>query len=316
MISAHLLEEVNPLLLKKMPSYSRPDRCKHKEACEDISTQANYCVNQINNLGYRSENFTDQHEESHVLFAGCSYTWGVALKKSEMWAGIVYEKISKDKKRSGFFNLGWPGTSIHNQVFDILKYCSLYGNPELIFYCMPSTSRPYNVGMFDDDIYFNSFPEAMDRDLLSITSKAFIDFTEMINYMSYFTLHQYCKSNNIELYSFTWNEVLEGSKKDRDSLAWPSRKNGNSSFNHYDNSISTSDINPFSGFQKIKNFDSFYYWNREELMDFCIKFIKDYSGSEKEFLQVARDDIHLGIAPNAFWADFIYNKYKERHANA
>ena len=52
----------------------------------------------INSHGYRCDEFTTNHKGKHVLFSGCSNTYGVGLKKEEVWAYKVYNKINKTEE--------------------------------------------------------------------------------------------------------------------------------------------------------------------------------------------------------------------------
>jgi hypothetical protein len=254
------------------------------------------CINFpcINSYGFTSDPFKDKHEGSHLLFAGCSYTHGSGVSKEEIWAHIVYEKISKEKECSGFFNIGFPGTSIQEQSFMILKYIEKFGKPETIFWLMPPTNRGFSNFQGNDIIEMenskarNSEIDNKINDMYSelIGSEHpsyYIELNEFSSYIAYYNIYSYCKTNNIKLYSFSWQQ--EKKNKDLKSI--------------------------FYDLSKIKNFDTFYMWETEKLIQFCEEFSKNYTGEHKEFLQIGRDKSHLGIAPHEFWADFIYNKYKE-----
>ena len=78
---------------------------------------------ELNSNGYRSDEFIDEHKFKHIIFSGCSYTWGSGLLINEVWSKKVYDLILKNEKLSGYFNLGVPGSSIINQIIDIFKYC-------------------------------------------------------------------------------------------------------------------------------------------------------------------------------------------------
>lgn len=253
------------------------------------------CINNpcINSYGFNSEQFKNNHDGKHILFSGCSYTHGSGVLLEELWAYQVYNNISKTEKCSGFFNIGFPGTSIQEQAFMIIKYIEKFGDPEVIFWLMPATSRgfsnfihnplidmetskPHNSSL---DIKLNEmYKEKTNQEHKSYA----IDINEMTNYMAYIHIYHYCRIKGINLYSFTWQAKKEEKSK----------------------SI-------FFDFNKIKQYDTFYYWDKDEMISFCEKFSKEYKGKFPEFLQIARDGGHLGIAPHAFWADFIYKKYKE-----
>jgi hypothetical protein len=250
----------------------------------------------VNSYGFRSDEFTEKHEGSHLLFAGCSYTHGSGVSKKEIWAHIIYEKISKEKKCSGFFNIGFPGTSILEQSFMILKYIEKFGKPETIFWMVPPTNRGFSNFQSNNLIDMKDSPSNEDH-VNDKLNKMYaeknkvdppfynIDLNEFVNYMGYYSIYSYCKTNSINLYSFHW---------------YPEQNNED---------LKSKSI--FYDLSKIKNFDTFYMWEIEDMIEFCDKFSKNYNGENKKFLQMSRDGSHLGIAPHEFWADFIYSKYKK-----
>jgi len=293
---------------------SPPEFCNHHDDCENIGWREVFnCLNNVNSYGYRSDEFKKNHDGKHLLFAGCSYTWGLGLFKKEIWANIVYEKISSQEKCSGYFNLGVPGSCVSNQVYDIFQYCNRFGNPDVIFYCMPALHRG-----FDPDAisaikkthfppFHTNYNEILDK---SDNSEYNVSYSEMINYISYFSLYQYCKSNNIKLYSFSWEEVVDTESYTKEVPFEERVKRMKSEDGSGIKQAQYGDPkNPFESFGVVKKLETFYIWKREDLLNYCADFIKRYSGEHKKFLQVARDGDHVGIAPHSFWADFILKKY-------
>ena len=88
--------------------------------------------NEINSLNFRSDNFIKTHEGLHIVFSGCSNTWGTGLNK-----------ILKENPCSGYFNLGILGTSVASQIINLFKYFKEYGNPDIIFINFPDLLRFY-----------------------------------------------------------------------------------------------------------------------------------------------------------------------------
>jgi hypothetical protein len=147
---------------------------------------------ELNTKGYRSDEFKTSHNGKHVLFSGCSYTFGIGVLLEELWAKKVYNFINEKELCSGFFNLGVPGTSIFNQISDIFKYFKTYGNPDVIFLNFPNLHRMYIY-----NIENQSFDEGhYDENSLYIF--------KIIAYQQYMMLTHYCNINNIKLYSFSW----------------------------------------------------------------------------------------------------------------
>jgi hypothetical protein len=104
--------------------------------------------------GHRSDNFTKDHKGLHILFAGCSFTFGEGLPNKENWSGRLYKKILKDFKISGYYNLSYLGGSIDIIINNIYNYINRYGVPDYIFILFPEVKRKYkyNGGIFYSDI--------------------------------------------------------------------------------------------------------------------------------------------------------------------
>jgi hypothetical protein len=147
---------------------------------------------EINDFYYRSDSFKKNHKGVNVLFSGCSNTSGVGLYKEEMWSSLVLKKINNN---SGYFNLSIPGSSIINQIADIFKYCYTYGNPQVIFFNMPNLHRFY---YYKKNILRNGH-----------YNKQALPVIKILIFQYYLMLEQYCKTNNIQLYSFSWNKETE-----------------------------------------------------------------------------------------------------------
>jgi hypothetical protein len=148
--------------------------------------------NEFNNNGYRCDNFTNKHDGLHVIFSGCSYTFGSGLELEDTWAKKIYNKIKLNEKVCGYFNLGVNGTSIINQVTDLFKYFYTYGNPDIVFYSVPDLTRFYALDIQTNEI-IDAFYDKQSQILINVLS-----------YQYYLMLHQYCKSNKIKLISWTW----------------------------------------------------------------------------------------------------------------
>jgi len=224
---------------------------------------------ELNSLNFRSDEFTNSHSGKHILFSGCSYTWGAGLFLEDVWSKILYDKISKEIDCSGYFNLGLSGTSMISQTVNMFKYFKNYGNPDFIFYNMPDPLRGYvydkQTNMFYDGFY----------------SKENLEIITLNNYQHYYMLDQYCKSNNIKLYSFSWSDSTV--------------------------------INPWN-FDFIKTdlqkmFDSYYEIKTDDAISFVID--NERLNKNKKFLRFAMDNEHLGKLFHLYWSSFIYNKYKK-----
>jgi hypothetical protein len=228
---------------------------------------------EVNENGFRSDNFINDHNGKHLLFAGCSYTWGIGLGIEEVWSKKLYNLISDKNKCSGFFNLGIPGQGMITQIFYIFKYCKIYGNPDSIFFNIPDLGRFYYYNNNDDKLLYDSLYD--DSEMVEILN--------VLAYQYYFMLEQYCLKNNIKLYSFSWCDAEDANK--------------NFMF------VLNKTIKP----SVLKNFETFNNISIGETLDFVFEYIENNKG--KDFLHLSRDKDHLGIAYHEYWSQFIFKKY-------
>jgi hypothetical protein len=151
---------------------------------------------EFNNYGYRSDNFVKEHKDFHILFSGCSQTFGFALNLDEMWSKILYDKISKNKKCDGYFNLSVSGTGIQFIISNLFKYFKNFGNPDCIF-----------LNLSDNFRFISFLPEINGYGKITFDTKDsdIQKFLCLINYNYYLMLEQYCKTNKIQLYSVSWD---------------------------------------------------------------------------------------------------------------
>jgi hypothetical protein len=213
---------------------------------------------EINSYNYRSDEFIKKHDGKHLLFAGCSQTWGTGVLLEENWSYKLYNKIANHEKTSGYYNVAVPAASIFSQIVTIIKYCQEYGKPKLIFFNIPKLDRFY---AYNDklekivDGFYNDHP-----------------LINLLSYQYYFMLDVYCKTNKINLFTFSWADS--------------------------DESVVNS---------KIGDFKTFYKINQDEMIEYVYHYKKN--NKDSEYLEIARDGQHLGVAYHSYWSDFIYKKY-------
>jgi hypothetical protein len=228
---------------------------------EDFYAISKNNIKDVNSLNFRSDEFTNKHKGKHIVFSGCSNTFGVGLEKEELWAWKTYKKIIKNEECSGFFNLGVGGTGIMHMVINIFKYCKKYGNPDVIFINLSNQNRMFH---YVTGYYKLKFDDNDNEHNI-----------KLLNYQYYFMLEQYCNSNKIKLYSFTW-----------DHHGFPG-ENTNSLFKKY-------------------NFKTFYSYDLKILLENLKKLEEQ---TDDKYFMVARDGKHQGTGYHSFWSDFIYEKY-------
>lgn len=95
----------------------------------------------LNSDNFRSEEFIKEHSGKHILFAGCSNTFGEGVDYEKTWAYRLYKEIEKKEKLSGYFNLGSSGASIFEILVNLNRYIRKYSMPDVIFLMLPEIER-------------------------------------------------------------------------------------------------------------------------------------------------------------------------------
>lgn len=136
----------------------------------------------LNSHGLRSDEFSLEHSGMHILFAGCSNTYGLGTDVDNVWAHKVYSKIKETNKVSTYNNIGINAGSVIEIVFHVFRYIEKFGNPDAIFILLPERDR-------DDEFFFD---EHQDK------------YSDSFNLSIYHALEMFCRSNSITLISSTW----------------------------------------------------------------------------------------------------------------
>jgi hypothetical protein len=232
---------------------------------------------EVNSFGYRSDEFKNDHGGVHLLFSGCSNTFGIGLKKEECWSWKTYQKITEKNITSGYFNLGSPGASIQEIIINLFKYFKNYGNPNYIFLNLPNHTR------------FFLYNQENNKFLPTVNDFDNYNSARLINYQYYLMLEQYCNSNNIKLYSLSWDH------ENKDVLLNFNNKNQKNMRLESTNKI----------FKKY-NFTTFYITNIDSMSKEIAELKEKYNSS---VFYVARDIIHFGEGSNIYWSNLMYDFY-------
>lgn len=255
----------------------------------------------VNSLLFRSDEFTKQHEGKHIIFSGCSNTYGFSLYNHEIWPWKLYNKIKEKEKVSGYYNLAIPGTGPLNMISDIFKYINRYSKPDAIFINLPLLSRFYVLVNdngkdleFEEEInltkkipqWHHAIPKTHDDNVRPsfngsgehkpdekyhpIIAEKFIYVYQYI-----MMLETFCKVNNIQLYIFSHNL----------STNWFLSQTELTSFINISGSM----------FEMKKTY---------ELM-------LDYMSANKndKFALTGRDKVHEGTSYQHAWAELAYSWY-------
>jgi hypothetical protein len=98
-------------------------------------------IYQINSHGLRCDELSDTHDGKHIVFAGCSVTFGEGLPLEHTWAYKTYKKISENEKVSGYYNIAQSGSSSNWIIIQAMKYVRDYGAPDVLFINFPEATR-------------------------------------------------------------------------------------------------------------------------------------------------------------------------------
>lgn len=240
----------------------------------------------MNSHRFRSDEFIDSHDGKHILFSGCSVTYGVGLKDNEIWSSLLFNKIKEKEKVSGYYNLAIPGTGIFDIVINIFKYIDKYGSPDSIFINLPGPSRFYALINKEDDIWTDKVSTHRSYESLENKYKhaiynypnnkmsTVIDEKAIYIYQYLFMLETFCKNNNIDLYLFSY-------------------------------------IYDLGDLIKITDLQTFYNFDEKEILKKIYQYHED--NPKDKFYLKARDEKHPGTAQNYAWYDSLYNIYLERN---
>lgn len=240
----------------------------------------------LNSDGARCDEFTEKNNKVKVLFIGCSHTFGIGQELEDVWCHKLYTQISKELDIDGFYNLGLPGATINDIIFNFFRYIKKYGVPDIVFALWPERDR--------DDEYFYSEYDTVYSDYFSISIYQMFD--------------TFCSLNNIQVIASTsimdYENILndfqyvdpQKNKPPRDLLNLPPVRNDFNSFKEYEKMFKT-----------FKMFDTkkFLY----DMHDFSIK------NKDHQNLYYAKDrnnpniTPHFGAAFHEAWKTQFYERF-------
>lgn len=135
------LSNGNSLIYPGLPNeYTQYSNIKEYMKYFDPNTVSNE-MNWFNSHGLRSDEFSPEHDGLHVVYAGCSFTFGEAMPVSHTWPKRLHNLLSNNIKLSGFYNIGFPGASITQVVNQIIAYSKEFAIPDVLFVNLPDIGR-------------------------------------------------------------------------------------------------------------------------------------------------------------------------------
>jgi hypothetical protein len=151
-------------------------------------TNARYGLNSIN---LRSDELKVVKDGTHILFGGCSQTWGHGINnKEDLWSYIVNQSFSDS---SGYFNLARSGWNTSQIVADAIAYCNAYGFPKYMFLLFPDHQREIVSFGVDQDRLM-----PIDREYIGLLQERSL-------FLAVMAIEAFCQANGIKLLYSTWH---------------------------------------------------------------------------------------------------------------
>ena len=153
-----------------------------------------------NSYGLRSDEFKSTHNERHILFAGCSFTFGEGLPYMQNWSGKLFNMISEGVSLSGFFNLGYSGGSVDYICNSIYKYVELFGSPSNLFVLFPDFGRKISNYQGKDIIIMPN--RSVEMQMIAAWGQGKDPFE--YQYGQIMDLYRFCHDSGIDMTWGTW----------------------------------------------------------------------------------------------------------------
>ena len=241
----------------------------------------------LNSDNFRSDEFIKKHKEKHILFAGCSNTFGEGIEYEKTWAYRLYKEISKEEELSGYFNLGASGASIFETLVNVQRYIRKYSMPDVIFLLFPEIER---------DIRYFAKPEIS---LTTIISELYKEFEYL------------CKKSNTLLFSTSWLNMDEEEmakyyiKEYSSYVDYKTRDNKYAEGGGHD---FLKEINPYYELATLQNYSStFKVLYKEDFRENIYKY--SLLVNNKDILVAPDSGKHHGEGFHYSWSKYFYERY-------
>ena len=247
----------------------------------------------MNDYLYRSDQFTKFHKGMHLLFNGCSQTFGEGNILEDTWSKIVYNYINNKTNCSGYFNIAFGGNNNFSILKNTINYINEYGKPDIIILNLTECWRGYEIspvgskGGSNDlgrnlEQYSNNEKFNYIQLEETITNKTIMESMTMYCFDMIKLFTEYCKTNNIKLIMFSWAyyEPLKSFSL-RDELIM------------FGNSLLT-------------NIQEYILITNKEVEDYLL--LNSLKNQNDNLFLMAKDKIHAGKGENLYWANKVLEK--------
>lgn len=260
----------------------------------------------INNLDFNklpmitfrpaNQDFSRNPEDGkHILFAGCSFTWGDGLEIEDTWAYKTYKKIAETTKVDKYRNIGRSGFTISETINYIYHYIDEYGKPDTIFAFLPDPGR--------DLKYITEVNNGVSEDRAQAL-KIYV-------YTMYSMLDIFCRAAGIQLITSTWVADVQGCDRGlfpgtEKEIFYPGTRLKRPHWKEQMNNTAA---------PLFKEFESFHTFDTKEMEMRVFELDSQKKGQDKKYSLIAADDgAHPGTSFHDYWAEFMYKKWLEENA--
>lgn len=209
-----ILEAANPLSVNNFNQRFDKNNNEFDFFEEDSQEKSIFPNNNIkynlNKFGFRSQSFENFNKSNtNILYAGCSFTFGLGLPEQYMWSNILTNKIKTYTNQNiESFNIGYRAFSNYLIVKNIMSFIRIYGKPDYLFVLFPDCARDF---IFNEKTqqYQHVFPRFFNKNK-SVPFE--IKYTKNFSYETNFlkssdmikNLEDFCKESGIKLIWTTW----------------------------------------------------------------------------------------------------------------
>lgn len=156
----------------------------------------------LNHYLFRSDHFKKEHDGLHILFAGCSETFGEGGQIEDNWSYRLYNKIAENNKVSGYYNVSLPGAGWDQIMQNVKRYIKLFGPPDMLYLLAPNLLRYFTYNQKNDcwQMTFKTVPIRPDKEYFLEYAERFP--TWLFSIRNFF---DYCESLGIKIVWTTWS---------------------------------------------------------------------------------------------------------------
>lgn len=164
----------------------------------------------LNNKYFRSQPFENFNKENiNILYAGCSFTFGMGIPDEFLWTTLLSNKIqSTQYKPVESFNLGFRAFSNYLIVKNIMSFIRNYGKPDFLFVLFPDCARDFIFNDIENkyDYVFPRFFNANGSSKFEVRyTKNFLYETSILKSADLIKfLEDFCLAAGIKLYWTSW----------------------------------------------------------------------------------------------------------------